>query len=189
MMSLWTNRKDLHGPFDIIGDVHGCGDELEALLGQLGYVAAERRDGYALDAGPTYRHPDGRMVVFVGDLVDRGPRILDCVRIARNMLEAGSALAVMGNHEQKLVRALGGRNVQITHGLADSLAEVEAIPEDVRPAVRTELKNWLDERRSHYVLDDGKLVVAHAGLKAEMHGRGSREVREFALYGAVRDQQ
>ena len=180
---LWTNRKDLHGPFDIIGDVNGCGDELEALLAQLGYVAAERRDGFGLDAGPTYRHPDGRMVVFVGDLVDRGPRILDCVRIARNMLEAGSGLAVMGNHEQKLVRALGGRNVQITHGLADSLAEVEAIPEDVRPAVRTELKNWLDERRSHYVLDDGKLVVAHAGLKAEMHGRGSREVREFALYG------
>ncbi len=85
---LWTNRKDLHGPFDIIGDVHGCADELEALLGQLGYEAVERRNGFGLDAGPTYRHPDGRMVVFVGDLVDRGPRILDSVRIARNMLEA-----------------------------------------------------------------------------------------------------
>jgi protein phosphatase len=180
---LWTNRKNLHGPFDIIGDIHGCGDELEALLGRLGYLVSERRDGHGLDAGPTYRHPDGRMVVFVGDLVDRGPRILDSIRIARNMLEAGSGLAVMGNHEQKLVRALGGRNVQVTHGLGDSLAEIDQIPEGVRAATRTELRNWLDERRSHYVLDDGKLVVAHAGLKEEMHGRGSREVREFALYG------
>jgi protein phosphatase len=180
---LWNNRKDLHGPFDIIGDVHGCADELEVLLGELGYTIASRAEGNGLGSGPTYAHPDGRTAVFVGDLVDRGPRVLDTLRIARNMVEAGSGLCVMGNHEQKLLRALGGRNVQITHGLAETLAEIDAVPRDDRPALVEELKVWLDARISHYVLDDGGLVVAHAGLKEEMHGRGSRAVREFALYG------
>lgn len=180
---LWNNRKELHGPFDIIGDVHGCADELEMLLGELGYTIASRAEGNGLASGPTYAHPDGRTAVFVGDLVDRGPRVLDTLRIVRNMVEAGSGLCVMGNHEQKLLRALGGRNVQITHGLAETLTEIDAVPADDRPALVEELKAWLDARISHYVLDDGGLVVAHAGLKEEMHGRGSRAVREFALYG------
>jgi protein phosphatase len=180
---LWNNRKDLHGPFDIIGDVHGCADELGALLGALGYQVVDRADGVGLGSGPTYRHPDARMAVFLGDLVDRGPRVLDTLRIVRNMVATGAGLCVMGNHEQKLARALQGRNVQITHGLAESLAEIDAVPADARPGLVEELKAWLDERISHYVLDDGRLVVAHAGLKAEMHGRGSRAVREFALYG------
>jgi protein phosphatase len=180
---LWNNKKDVHGPFDIIGDVHGCGDELESLLAALGYEVVERHDGTGLDAGPVYRHPDGRQAVFVGDLVDRGPRVLDTLRIVRNMVDAGSGWCVMGNHEQKLLRALQGRNVQITHGLADSLAEIESLPTDDRPALIEALKTWLDGLISHYVLDDGKLVVAHAGLKAEMQGRGSGAVREFALYG------
>jgi len=132
---LWNNRKDLHGPFDIIGDVHGCADELEALLGELGYEVVGGADGNGLAAGPTYRHPDGRMAVFVGDLVDRGPRVLDTLRIVRNMAEKGAALCVMGNHEQKLLRALSGRNVQITHGLAETLAEIDAVPPDDPPFV------------------------------------------------------
>ena len=180
---LWNNKKDVHGPFDIIGDVHGCGDELETLLATLGYEVVERREDVGLDAGPVYRHPDGRQAVFVGDLVDRGPRVLDTLRIVRNMVDAGSGWCVMGNHEQKLLRALQGRNVQITHGLAESLAEIDALPADDRPAFVEVLKRWLDGLISHYVLDDGKLVVAHAGLKAEMQGRGSGAVREFALYG------
>jgi protein phosphatase len=180
---LWNNRKELHGPFDIVGDVHGCADELESLLGELGYEVVDQADGNGLGSGPTYRHADGRMAVFLGDLVDRGPRVLDTLRIVHNMVEAGAALCVMGNHEQKLLRALSGRNVQITHGLAESLAEIDAVPPDDRAALVEELKVWLDARISHYILDDGRLVVAHAGLREEMHGRGSRAVREFALYG------
>lgn len=180
---LWNNRKDLRGPFDIIGDVHGCADELEALLAQLGYEVTETRPGIRLDAGPVYRHPDGRIAVFLGDLVDRGPRVLDTLRIVANMDAAGSGLCVMGNHEQKLLRALQGRQVQITHGLAESLAEVEALPAEDRPVIVDALKAWLDARISHYVLDGGELVVAHAGLKAEMQGRGSGAVREFAMFG------
>jgi protein phosphatase len=165
---LWNNKKDEHGPFDIIGDVHGCAAELEELLGLLGYRLA---DG-------AYAHPEGRKAVFLGDLVDRGPRILDTVRIARAMVERGTALAVPGNHDQKLVRALKGRDVQITHGLDRSLAELDAHPEE-RDGVAT----FLDSLVSHYVLDDGDLVVAHAGMKEEMQGRGSGKVRDFALYG------
>ena len=167
---LWNNRKDDHGPFDVIGDVHGCADELELLLADLGYV----RDG-----DRPWRHPAGRKAVFVGDLVDRGPRIVDTLRIAMTMCAAGSALAVPGNHDVKLKRKLDGRDVQIGFGLAETLAELEAQPESFRAEVRT----FIDGLVSHYVLDDGKLVVAHAGMKAEMQGRGSAKVRDFALFG------
>ena len=165
---LWNNKKSEHGPFDVIGDVHGCADELEELLGLLGYGLV---DG-------AYAHPDGRRAIFVGDLVDRGPRILDAVRIARAMVERGSAFAVPGNHDQKLVRALRGRDVRITHGLDRSLAELDAHPEE-----REGVAVFLDSLVSHYVFDDGNLVVAHAGMKEEMQGRGSGKVRDFALYG------
>ena len=79
----------------------------------------------------------------------------------------------------KLMRKLRGKNVPITHGLAESLAQLEAEPEEFRQKVVA----FLDDRVSHYVLDDGKLVVAHAGMKETMQGRGSGQVRDFALYG------
>jgi protein phosphatase len=179
---LWNNRKTEHGPFDLIGDVHGCCAELELLLDELGYVA-EEREGEFPDGGPVYRHPDGRRAVFVGDLVDRGPQILDTVRLVRNMVEAESAHCVPGNHDMKLVRKLRGRDVQITHGLDRTLAEIEAVPEADRERAEAELVTFLDGLVSHYVFDDGRLVVAHAGMKEEMQGRGSGKVRDFALYG------
>jgi protein phosphatase len=183
-VQLWNDKRQEHGPFDIIGDVHGCYDELEALLGKLGYeVTALAPGGPALASGPVYAHPQGRKAVFVGDLVDRGARILDTVRLVRNMTAAGSGLCVPGNHDMMLMRKLRGKNVQITHGLANSLAEIDSLPDEIRPAFCKELAEFLDGLVSHYVLDDGKLVVAHAGMKAEMQGRGSGKVREFALYG------
>jgi protein phosphatase len=180
---LWNDKRQDHGPFDIIGDVHGCCDELETLLQQLGYRVTTLEGEPAVWGNRVYAHPDGRKAVFVGDLVDRGPRIVDTVRLVRNMIVGGSALCVPGNHDMKLMRKLRGKDVQVTHGLANSLAEIDALPEEVRAAFRKELAAFLDGLVSHYVLDDGKLVVAHAGMKAEMHGRGSGKVREFALYG------
>lgn len=180
---LWNDRRDEHGPFDIIGDVHGCCDELETLLESLGYEAVER-DGHDPAWGiRSFRHPEGRKVVFLGDLADRGPRVLDTLRLVRNMVADGTALCVPGNHDMKLMRALRGKNVQVKHGLAESLAEIEALPDDVRPQLTSAAADWLDKLVSHYVLDDGRLVVAHAGMKEEMQGRGSGRVREFALYG------
>jgi protein phosphatase len=179
---LWNDKRDEHGPFDIIGDVHGCCDELEQLLAQLGYERHDTGDS-SVWGGISYRHPEGRKAFFVGDLVDRGPRVLDVVRIARNMVASGAALCVPGNHDMKLLRQMRGKNVQVTYGLANTLAEIEALPDDVREPFRSELAEFLDALVSHYVLDDGKLVVAHAGMKEEFQGRGSGKVREFALYG------
>lgn len=180
---LWNDKRDEHGPFDIIGDIHGCADELEELLDQLGYVRCEPATHDPGWSNLCYSHPDGRKAVFVGDLVDRGPRTVDSLSIARNMVEAGSALCVPGNHDVKLLRKLRGKDVRITHGLAESLADIESISEDELGPFRKQLIDFIDGLVSHYVLDDGKLVVAHAGMKQEMQGRGSGKVREFALYG------
>ena len=130
-----------------------------------------------------YRHPQGCKAVFLGDLVDRGPRILDTLKLVHNMVEAGTALCVPGNHDIKLMRKLRGKNVKITHGLDKSLAEINALSEDIRASCSQELANFLDSLVSHYVLDSGCLVVSHAGMKEAMQGRGSRHVRDFALYG------
>src|SRR6185436_10546564 len=97
---LYNDKRGEHGPFDIIGDVHGCCDELEAMLRELGYqVTAIAPGGPSLASGPVFVHPQGRKVVFVGDLVDRGPRVLDTVRLVRNMVTAGSAFCVPGNQD------------------------------------------------------------------------------------------
>lgn len=175
---LWNNLKHEHGPFDIIGDVHGCFDELQDLLKQLGYSVEARANG---DASPKYsvKPPEGRKAVFLGDLVDRGPKIPDVLRLVMNMVEAGTALCVPGNHDIKLMRKLRGKDVQITHGLADSLGQLDK----ETPDFRGKTVEFIDDLVSHYVLDDGKLVVAHAGMKDEMQGRGSGKVREFALFG------
>ena len=170
---LWNNRRDEHGPFDIVGDVHGCLDELLELMAMLGYVVGRSDSGFSVNP------PDGRKMVFVGDLVDRGPATPEVLRLVMGMVRDGQALCVPGNHDIKLVRALKGRNVQLAHGLAESMEQLRAQPEEFR----AEAEKFLDGLVSHYVLDDGKLVVAHAGLKESMQGRGSAKVRDFALYG------
>jgi len=175
---LWNNLKHEHGPFDIIGDVHGCFDELVDLLTKLGYSIEAQANG-ATPSSYSVKPPDGRKAIFLGDLVDRGPKISDVLRLVMGMVEAGTALCVPGNHDVKLMRKLRGKDVQITHGLAESLEQL--YPES--PEFRTTVLEFIDELVSHYVLDDGKLVVAHAGMKEEMQGRGSGKVRDFALYG------
>ena len=180
---LWTNRKHEHGPFDIIGDVHGCCDELETLLQKLGYDAMPTAENHPFANSLTYRHPQGRKAVFLGDLVDRGPRILDTLKLVATMVSTGDALCVPGNHDAKLLRKLKGQNVRVNHGLEQSLAEIEALPEETRQPLVQDLQAFLDSLVSHYVLDDGRLVVAHAGMKQAYQGRGSGQVREFALYG------
>ncbi|NBE93692.1 polynucleotide kinase-phosphatase [Nonomuraea sp. KC401] len=165
----WSDKTELTGPFDIIGDVHGCRSELETLLGELGWVRGPQ--GYA--------HPGGRTAVFVGDLVDRGPDTPGVLSLVMDMVEAGTAICVMGNHEQKLVRALNGRKVKVAHGLQESLDQLAAQP----PGFAERAKTFMDGLLSHYRLDGGRLVVAHAGLKEAYHGRASGRVRAFALYG------
>ncbi|MEU9312837.1 polynucleotide kinase-phosphatase [Streptomyces sp. NPDC048256] len=161
----YNDLTHLTGPFDIIGDIHGCALELEGLLGKLGYV-----DGV---------HPEGRQAVFVGDLVDRGPDSPGVLRRVMAMVKSGNALCVPGNHENKYGRHLRGRKVQHTHGLAETIEQMESESEEFR----TEVREFIDGLVSHYVLDGGRLVVCHAGLPEKYHGRTSGRVRSHALYG------
>ena len=171
---LFNDLRHETGPFDVIGDIHGCAAELQTLLGDLGYVI--RRDELGRAAGAS--HP-GRRAIFVGDLVDRGPDTPGVLRLVMGMVAAGDAFCVPGNHENKLVRALRGRKVQVTHGLAESLGQLAAEPAEFR----AQAERFMDGLVSHYVLDGGRLVVAHAGLVERYHGRASGRVREFCLYG------
>ena len=172
-----TDRRADHGPFDIVGDLHGCFAELNALLGELGY-AMERGEPAT---GGRYRvtHPDGRRLIFLGDLVDRGPESAGCLRLVMDAVAAGAALGLPGNHDDKLGRKLRGRDVKLNHGLEQTLEQLAAEP----PEWRDRVAEFIDSLVSHYELDGGRLVVAHAGMKEEMQGRASRAVREFALYG------
>lgn len=164
-----TDRRTERGPFDIIGDVHGCGDELETLLARLGYARH----------GEGWRHSAGRRLVFVGDLVDRGPRVAEVLRQVMASADAGDALVVPGNHDDKLARALRGRPVKIAHGLQQSLDALAQAPTAERAAVAA----FVEGLPSHLVLDGGRLVVAHAGMHEWLQGRDSRRVRDFALFG------
>lgn len=172
---LLNDLRDQHGPFDVIGDVHGCRSELEKLLGLLGYELVSDPEGRPVDA----IHPQGRRAMFVGDLVDRGPDTPGVLRLVMGMVAAGHALSVPGNHENKLVRALRGAKVQVSHGLEETLAQLAGESDEFRK----EVEDFCYGLVSHVVLDDGRLVVAHAGLKEAYHGRASGRVRSFALYG------
>ena len=175
----WTNRQHETGPFDIIGDVHGCFDELVALLERLEYRITQTGAEDVGGQGFSVSHPQGRKAVFVGDLVDRGPGVVNVLKLVMSMVAGGAALCVAGNHESKLVRKLKGRNVQVSHGLAESLAQLEL----ETPEFRERATQFMDGLISHYVLDGGDLVVAHAGMKEEYQGRASARVRDFCLYG------
>jgi protein phosphatase len=179
---LWNDKTDVHGPFDIIGDVHGCYEELVELLTGLGY-RPDGADAEPLLPGPVYVHPEGRTAVFLGDVVDRGPRILDSFTLVHKMVKAGTALCVPGNHEVKLLRKLKGKDVQVVHGLDKTMKEIGSLPAETQKPFSEALAGFIDDLVSHYVLNEGNLVVAHAGLKQEMQGRGSAKVREFCLYG------
>ena len=166
---LWSDKRDQHGPFDVIGDIHGCCDELEMLLSQLGYV---KTDGI-------YAHPDGRQAAFLGDFCDRGERNADVLRIVMDMVKSGTAIAVPGNHDMKMLKYLAGKKFSMSHGIDKTIADLDARGDEFKAEVQEFLRGLI----SHYVLDDGKLVIAHAGLKQEYIGRGSGRVRDFCLYG------
>lgn len=172
---LWANLRHEAGPFDIVGDVHGCFDELMALVHELGYAVERDAPG----DGFSVQHPAGRRLVFVGDLVDRGPNSPDVIRFVRAAVRSGAAFCVAGNHDAKLAKALSGRAVKVSHGLEQSLEQLQATSQDFR----REAAEFLDSLISHYVLDGGRLVVAHAGLTEDLHGRSSGRVRTFAMYG------
>ena len=158
------------GPFDFIGDIHGCFVEFMRLLVMLGYV-----DDLT---GLPQRHPQRRTLVLLGDLTDRGPGSLPVLYMVR-ALETYGALRVLGNHDDKLAKWLMGREVLIRAGIETSIAEMEHLSTDER----MELGAWLFEAEPHLILDGGRVVAAHAGISRELQGRHTSGARSFALYG------
>jgi Calcineurin-like phosphoesterase len=163
---------DDRGPFDLIGDIHGCFDELAVLLETLGY---DRRDVH------DWHHPEGRRPVFLGDLVDRGPDSPGVLRTVHATVTAGRGYCVVGNHDDKFRRWLAGREVKITHGIEETIEQMAAEPD----AFHRDMADFIDSLPHHLILDEGALIVAHAGVTADMHGEDTRRVRTFAMYGEV----
>jgi len=175
LVPLPCDRRQERGPFDVIGDVHGCASELLTLLRRLGY---RRRGG-------RWGHPAGRRALFLGDLVDRGPRVIDAAMIAVDMTSDGAALAVPGNHDVELAALLRGAPVVPGPGTVLTLAQIAAAPAELRRRFRRCFPEYVDRLPSHLLLDGGRLAVAHAGLLAEHVGRDSETVRRFAVHGAT----
>ena len=167
------------GPFDLIGDVHGCAGELERLLHRLGYDV--RYDGVAGSRDYRIAHPEGRKPVLLGDLVDRGPRTPDVIRLAMHLVETGRGYCVVGNHDDKFRRWLAGRDVKISHGIEATIDQFRQESE----AFRRQAADFIDGLPHHLLLDGGDLVVAHAGVHADMHGEETSRVRAFAMFGEV----
>lgn len=171
---LWNNKKEEHGPFDIIGDVHGCFDELIELISGLGYKITTSDDGHY-----EVVHPVGRKLIFLGDLTDRGPKSPEVLRFVMDVVKSGQAICITGNHDEKLNKFLNGKDVSLAHGLDKTVRQLATTTKEFQK----EVKDFLHGLIAHYVLDDGKLVVSHAGLPEEMHGRAAAGVRTFCLFG------
>jgi protein phosphatase len=174
---LACDRSNDPGPFDIIGDVHGCAGELRTLLARLGYRRPTAR--------VAFRHAGGRRAVLLGDLVDRGPRIVEAARIAMRMVEAGSALCVIGNHDADLLHCLREGTDPESLGTDRSIRQIGALPTATRRRFVQRFGEFVASLPDHLVLDGGRLVVAHAGLRQDLIGRQSDEVRRLALHGAT----
>jgi polynucleotide kinase-phosphatase len=171
---LWNNKKDEKGPFDIIGDIHGCFDELLELLTKLGYNISQTDDGHF-----EVQNPEKRRAIFLGDLTDRGDKSPQVLRLVMDIVKAGKAFCIAGNHDDKLNKYLNGKNVNAAHGLEKTINQL--IP--TSNEFKKEVKEFLNGLIAHYVLDDGNLVVSHGGLPEEMQGRAAAAVRAFCLFG------
>jgi protein phosphatase len=171
---LWNNKKNETGGFDIIGDVHSCFDELVELLHKLGYTVSERADGHF-----DLQAPEGRRLIFLGDLIDRGNKAVPVLRLVMDLVKAELAFCICGNHDDKLYKYLSDKPVNIRHGLEQTVEQLAT----ASPAFKQEVRAFIAGLVSHYVLDGGKLVVAHGGLPEAMHGRAAAAVRAFCLYG------
>jgi protein phosphatase len=161
---------------DIIGDIHGCLSELEALTTKCGYRWV---DGIPV-------HPENRFLGFVGDLTDRGPSSLKVAEIVwRLVIEKKKAFYTPGNHCNKLYRYFLGNKVQESHGLETTVAEYKSLPKKEQQSIRNKFIDLYEKSPLHLVLDQNQLVIAHAGIKEELIGKSNAKVKTFVLYGDI----
>ncbi|ALX48621.1 bis(5'-nucleosyl)-tetraphosphatase PrpE [Lentibacillus amyloliquefaciens] len=162
--------------YDVIGDVHGCLNELHALFSAMGYKQKDH----------IYVNPDGRIPVFLGDITDRGPHSVKMIQFVYNMVvKHGKAHYVPGNHCDKLYRYFLGNNVQVRHGLETTVEEYEALPQAEQQMVKSQFMELYDQAPLYLELPDVNAIVAHAGIKGSYIGRNDKKVKNFVLYGDV----
>lgn len=198
---MWTDRNHDSGPFDIVGDVHGCLTELIDLCKELGYqvkendlqapVELKHREKPESVAKPTdpevssfpayysVTHPENRKLIFLGDLIDRGPDSVGVLKFVISAVKTGGALVVPGNHDEKLYRKIRGQSVSDNHGFGETWAQMQQQSPEFHEAFRW----YYDSLPGHLVLDSKRLAVAHAGLHESMIGLAHRRIRDFVLYG------
>ncbi len=165
--------RDLTGSFDLIGDIHGCIHETKLLLEKLGYEPSFRNEKYRV------KPPPGRKLFFLGDLVDRGPDSPQVLKLVMDLVDSGDAYCLQGNHEAKLLRKLNGAKVNPTHGMSATLKQLKG----AKTTFLDRIRRFIESMESHYVLDEGKLVVAHAGMVESMQGKEGGAAHAFGLYG------
>lgn len=167
--------------WDIIGDVHGCYEELRSLIEKLGYTISH-------DTAYVFRatHPRSRRLAFVGDLTDRGPFNYLALSAVRSLVESGDAVAVMGNHDNKLYRALKGNNVRVGHGLVVTLAELKELPST--DGFRDFLGELPYQLRLSVPGPTVDVIVTHAGIPLWMVGRNDKTAMAHCIYGDVKGQ-
>lgn len=162
-------------PYDIIGDIHGCFDE---------FVTLTKKLNYNWDEGLPH-HPDGRTLVFLGDLTDRGPNSLSVVDLVSQLVKRERALYIPGNHCDKLYRYFIGRNVQIKNGLETTVAEFKALSEKMQGHIQKSFLELVENAPLYLQLDEGGLIVAHAGIRGDYIGKTGKKVKSFVLYGDI----
>jgi protein phosphatase len=160
---------------DIIGDIHGCYNEFVMLTKQLGY---QWNSGIPV-------HPAGRKLGFVGDLTDRGPQSLQTIETVYSLVRENLAYYVPGNHCNKLYRFFLGRNVQIAHGLETTVTEYHALPPSEQAMIRKKFMKLYETAPLYAQLDNGRLIIAHAGIRQDYIGRTDKKVQTFVLYGDI----
>lgn len=161
---------------DVIGDVHGCLDELVELFHLLGYQKSK----------DIFIHPRGRIPVFVGDITDRGPNSLAVIELVYTMVVKHQvARYVPGNHCNKLYRYFLGNNIQIRYGLETTVDEYLAYGQREQKKIRHQFMTLYEEAPLYLHLPEVDTIVAHAGIKEDYIGRTDKKVRSFVLYGDV----
>lgn len=174
---------ELEKGLDVIGDIHGCMDEWLLLLEKLGYKQS---------ADDLYRHPEGRKILSLGDIMSRGPRSLDSLLFFEAHIKAGLAYMIDSNHGWKIARWLDGRKVTLAHG--DELVEEEFLEYERQHGslatnrLKERIKNMLLDAPSHYVIrDQGSpmAVAVHAGIRDDYIGNHSPKIADYCRYGPV----